>query len=131
VRAAMRHKKGDVAADALPIIERHAWDSKGVRAEPIATLMRRGRVHIVGELPHLEEEMCTWVPASQKESPNRIDAMVHGVTVLAGLEEDEVRVDPAVAFRGISQAASAARAPIASFSPAALGLPRSAWGGRL
>lgn len=131
VRAAMREKKGANAADAMAIVERHAWDSKGVRAEPVATLFRRGRVHIVGELPHLEDEMTTWVPTRQKESPNRIDALVHGVTVLAGLEDDEPEADPRVAFRGLAAAAGAVRQPMAGFSPAALGLPRAAWGSRL
>jgi phage terminase large subunit-like protein len=133
LRAAMRRKKGDNAADALPIVEKHAWDSKGVRADPVAVLTKRGRVHIVGELPALEEEMTSWVPAATKVSPNRIDAMVHGVTVLMGLDTDdeEPAPDPKLAFRGVEAMAAATRSPMAGFSPSSLGLPRAAWGSRL
>ena len=89
VRAAMRSKRGDVAAESLPILEIHAWRGKGSRAEPVSTLWKRGLVHIVGQLPDLEEEMTTWNPTKTAMSPNRIDAMVHGVTVLAGLDDDD------------------------------------------
>lgn len=89
VRAAMRSKRGDVAAESLPILEIHAWRGKGSRAEPVSTLWKRGLVHVVGQLPDLEEEMTTWNPTKTAMSPNRVDAMVHGITVLAGLDDDD------------------------------------------
>jgi phage terminase large subunit-like protein len=60
----------------------HASRGKAVRAEPVVAWYERGRVHHVGELPGLEDEMCNWVPGESKYSPNRIDALVWAVTEL-------------------------------------------------
>ena len=60
----------------------HAKDGKRLRAEPVASLYEQGRVHHVGSFPKLEDEMCTWDPLNQVESPNRVDALVHGLTDL-------------------------------------------------
>lgn len=54
---------------------------KAARAEPISALFERGLVHVAGFLPHLEEQMTTWVPGVSK-SPDRLDAMVHAVATL-------------------------------------------------
>lgn len=54
----------------------HASRGKQIRAEPIAALYERGLVHHVGAFPHLEDEMCTWVPGEGMPSPNRMDALV-------------------------------------------------------
>jgi len=64
-----------------------ARGTKEQRAEPIASLYKAGRVHHVGELVEAEEEMCGWDPKETKESPNRIDAIVHGVKHLLLSEE--------------------------------------------
>ena len=53
---------------------------KATRAEPVADLYRRGFVHHYGELPELEDELCTWIPGDR--SPNRLDALVWGITYL-------------------------------------------------
>jgi phage terminase large subunit-like protein len=55
---------------------------KAVRAEPIAALYEKGRVHHVGELTGLEDEMCNWVPGESPWSPNRLDAAVWALTEL-------------------------------------------------
>lgn len=60
----------------------HAKDGKRLRAEPAASLYEQGRVHHVGELPKLEAEMTQWDPMLTVESPNRVDALVHGLTHL-------------------------------------------------
>jgi len=62
----------------------HATRGKIIRAEPVAALYEQGRVHHVGSFPELEDEMCEYVPglAGQK-SPNRMDALVWGVTELS------------------------------------------------
>lgn len=57
-----------------PIKLVHASRGKTVRADPIATLDERGRLHIVGELPKLEDELVSWTPG--QDSPNRLDAYV-------------------------------------------------------
>ena len=56
---------------------------KDIRAEPIAALYERGLVHHVGSFAKLENEMATWVPGSGMKSPNRIDALVWGLTSLS------------------------------------------------
>lgn len=59
---------------------------KATRAEPIATATENGRVHIVGALPELEEQLCSWVPGGDDtgESPDRLDAFVWAMTELIG-----------------------------------------------
>ena len=63
------------------IIEVTAKKGKRLRAEPIAQLYAEGRVHHVGEFPTLEGQMVTWIPGM--DSPDRMDAAVHGLTELA------------------------------------------------
>jgi hypothetical protein len=60
----------------------HASRGKAIRAEPVAALAYRGRLHIVGFLSDLEDEMVSWEPDSSTWSPNRMDAMVWLVTWL-------------------------------------------------
>ena len=45
-------------------------------------LVHNCRVHHVGTFPKLEDEMTQWDPMNQVESPNRVDALVHGLTEL-------------------------------------------------
>lgn len=56
---------------------------KVTRAEPVAALygQETGMVHHVGTHAGLEDQMCTWVPATG-ESPDRIDALVWALTAL-------------------------------------------------
>lgn len=53
---------------------------KYTRAEPVSALYEQGRVHHVGVLPELEDQLCTWVPG--EDSPDRLDALVWAVTEL-------------------------------------------------
>jgi len=53
---------------------------KYLRAEPIAALYERGKVHHVGRFDKLEDEMCLWLPGDK--SPNRMDALVWAFTDL-------------------------------------------------
>lgn len=59
------------------------WASrnKQTRAEPVATLYERGKVHHVGHYLELEDQMCEWDPTN-KDSPDRMDALVWGITAL-------------------------------------------------
>jgi phage terminase large subunit-like protein len=59
-----------------------AKGTKQMRAEPVAALYQAGRVHHVGLFEHLEDEMTGWDPAT-KDSPDRMDALVHVCTELA------------------------------------------------
>lgn len=66
----------------IPI--KKVWASRGkyVRAEPVSALYEQARVHHVGHLPKLEDEMCTWDPEANMPSPNRLDALVYSITDL-------------------------------------------------
>jgi phage terminase large subunit-like protein len=79
-----------------PVRKITAKVSKGARAEPVAALSDRGRVHHVGRFPMLESQMCTWIPDESK-SPDRLDAMVHGVMhFIPPLQRAKGRVGSAV-----------------------------------
>jgi phage terminase large subunit-like protein len=59
------------------------WASRGkrVRAEPVAALYEQGRIHHLGIFEELEQEQQTWTP-DERWSPNRLDALVWGLTNL-------------------------------------------------
>jgi phage terminase large subunit-like protein len=54
---------------------------KAQRAEPVAALYEQHRVHHVGAMPKLEDQMTTWTPLDGT-SPDRLDALVWAVTEL-------------------------------------------------
>jgi hypothetical protein len=54
---------------------------KRLRGEPIAALYEQGRVSHVGTFDTLEDQMTGWIPDSGF-SPDRLDALVHGITEL-------------------------------------------------
>ncbi|MFI9157539.1 terminase large subunit domain-containing protein [Kitasatospora aureofaciens] len=72
------------------ILEVTAKIGKRLRAEPIAQLYEQGRVHHVGQHPVMEGQMVTWVAGM--DSPDRMDAVVHGLTELA--DPDQLSVLP-------------------------------------
>ena len=55
---------------------------KVARAEPIAALFEQGRAHLVGLMPELSDQLCSYVPGDPG-SPDRMDAMVWGMTELS------------------------------------------------
>lgn len=86
----------------IPLKLVHAAEGKATRAEPASMLYetlpgQRPRVRHTGTvnelldgtrvldgavLSALEDEMCTWVPGESKGSPNRVDALVWGLSEL-------------------------------------------------
>jgi phage terminase large subunit-like protein len=71
------------AAPYAPVTLVHASRGKRTRAEPISMLYEQGRVHHVGMLAALEDEMCTWVPGDDAlRSPDRMDALVWALSKL-------------------------------------------------
>jgi phage terminase large subunit-like protein len=70
--------------------EVHTARSKESRADAPARLYADGRVHHVGDLSKLEEELTTWEPGEGK-SPNRLDALVYVVAELGEVALDKVR----------------------------------------
>lgn len=64
----------------MPVVTVYASRGKVARAEPVAMLYEQGRMHHAGSFPLLEDEMVNWLPGMA--SPNRIDALVWGLTEL-------------------------------------------------
>lgn len=59
----------------------HSRRGKAIRAEPIVSKYEQQKILHVGVLDALETEMVSWVPG-EGDSPNRVDALVHGATEL-------------------------------------------------
>ena len=57
-----------------------ATKGKALRAQPVQSRYEIGEVHHVGTFPELEYEMTSWIPDSQMASPNRLDALVWGLS---------------------------------------------------
>ena len=69
--------------DGLAIQDVVATRGKVIRAEPVAALYQQGKIHHVGnDLGLLEEEMTTWDPEGNEDSPDRMDALVWALTKL-------------------------------------------------
>lgn len=66
----------------LRIIGVNASQGKKLRAEPVVLPYEQGRVHHYGKLATLESQMTTWEPEHSKKSPDRLDALVHGITAV-------------------------------------------------
>jgi predicted phage terminase large subunit-like protein len=74
-------------APEIPVKLVHASRGKYIRAEPISALYEQGRVHHVGTLPELEDQMITFTPERAADrsdgiSPDRVDALVWGLSEL-------------------------------------------------
>lgn len=69
----------------VPVKQVRATRGKYLRAAPVAQLYEQGRVHHVGALAALEDEMCAFGPdgLDNGRSPDRLDALVWAVTALA------------------------------------------------
>ncbi len=65
----------------VPVKMVTASRGKAVRAEPIASMYEQGRVHHVGQLTELEQQLTTWTEDSH-DSPDRLDALVWALTEL-------------------------------------------------
>ncbi|WP_235974726.1 DNA-packaging protein [Stappia albiluteola] len=68
----------------VPVKAIRATRGKWLRAEPVALLYEQGRVRHVGTLPELEDEMADFgrKGLSSGRSPDRLDALVHGLSEL-------------------------------------------------
>src|SRR5882724_10429247 len=60
-------------ASSVPFRAVRASRGKAVRAEPVAALYEQGRVHHVGAMAQLEDELCSWTPLGNEKSPDRMD----------------------------------------------------------
>lgn len=81
---------GDLVEAVLRTVAKHlpfkavrANRGKVLRAEPVAALYAQGKVHHVGRLPALEDEMTRFAPGLiEHNSPDRVDALVWAITEL-------------------------------------------------
>lgn len=63
----------------VPVKRIRAARGKRLRAEPVAALYEQGRVHHVGGLPQLEDQMGSFT-GDGGEHDDRVDALVHALT---------------------------------------------------
>jgi phage terminase large subunit-like protein len=81
VEATLRTVDGDAAFKAV-----RASRGKTVRAEPVAALYEKGRIHHLGALPNLEDQLCSFTVDFDRTrhggSPDRLDALVWAITEL-------------------------------------------------
>jgi phage terminase large subunit-like protein len=85
IRAAvLKDRSGAIIARGsdLPIKRVHASEGKRTRAEPVSSLYEQGRVRHVGLFADLEDQLCTWDARTGAKSPDRLDALVWGLTEL-------------------------------------------------
>lgn len=106
---AERNNGGEMVTHVIKTVDpmtpvKTVWASRGkvTRAEPVAALYEQNRIHHVGILPRLEDEMCTWLPGDPHfPSPNRVDALVWACTevVMSGGPASIIVATPANAGR--------------------------------
>ena len=73
----------------------HAKHGKKTRAEPVAMRSEQGRMHMVGTHDLLEGQMVMFDPESTRESPDRMDALVHACLELMSGEKRRMNIsDP-------------------------------------
>lgn len=68
---------------------------KKTRAEPVSMRYQQGKIHHVGKMEkfkELEKQMIEFMPDSGKDSPDRMDALVHAVRHLMGAEKRVMRL---------------------------------------
>jgi phage terminase large subunit-like protein len=89
----------------IPIKEVTSSRGKTLRAEPIASLFEQKRAHIVGSMPELEDQMCSFTSdwnRARDGSPDRIDAAVFALTELVEVRKSSFDLTPE-AMRAISR----------------------------
>ena len=60
----------------------HASRGRAVRAGPVVSFYEQMRVHHVGTLQGLEDQLCGWDAMENGPSPDRLDALVWAITEL-------------------------------------------------
>lgn len=75
-----------------PVTLVHAARGKVTRAEPIAALYEQGRVSHVRPMPELEDQMCSYTGAPGEDSPDRMDALVWGLSELFDIRVTDDKV---------------------------------------
>lgn len=66
----------------IKVFEVHSKYGKALRAEPVVLAYEQQRIHHIGYLTDLESQMTSWIPGETRNSPDRVDALVHAMTAL-------------------------------------------------
>jgi phage terminase large subunit-like protein len=78
----------------VPVRKVTATRGKAIRAEPVAALYEQGRIHHIGDLGKLEDQMVEWDPADKTaKSPDRMDALVWAVTDLMLANQNDAYIE--------------------------------------
>ncbi len=92
---AEKNQGGDLVESNIKNIDKNvgykgvsATRGKILRAEPVSNLYQQNKVHHVGLLKNLEDEMCKFIPDATKKSPDRLDALVWAITALIDNSSD-------------------------------------------
>ena len=87
--AAEKNQGGDMVKAMIRQYDTHnhiklvqATKGKYLRAEPVYAQYEQSNVYHVGNFPILERQMLTFNPDENKQSPDRVDALVYGITEL-------------------------------------------------
>lgn len=75
-----------------PMVAIDAKTGKRTRGEPVAMRCEQGRLHCVGRFKELEDQMATFVSWGQRDSPDRLDALVHACRFLMDGEKKQVKI---------------------------------------
>jgi phage terminase large subunit-like protein len=75
-----------------PIVGIDTKIGKRTRGEPVAMRCEQGRLHMVGRFKELEDQMSTFVGWGTRESPDRLDALVHACRFLMDGEKKQARI---------------------------------------
>lgn len=88
--------------DNVPVTKITATRGKVVRAEPVSVLTLEDKVRFAGNFPELEDQLCAMTTNGYigDKSPDRLDAMVWGVSYLfPGAEADDDEEDDEPHYR--------------------------------
>lgn len=88
----------------INFIEVRASRGKITRAEPVSSWYNKGLIHHVGEFTDLEYQLTTYTGDKSEVSPDRMDALVWGCTVLMEhepIEDDIILSDEKVRISNI------------------------------
>jgi phage terminase large subunit-like protein len=77
----------------MRIQEVNSRRGKLIRAEPVVALYEQHRIKHAGELTVLEDQLLSWIPG-KGSSPDRLDALVHGVHALVRTERPVAMARP-------------------------------------
>lgn len=76
----------------IKVVKVRAANGKFARAEPVSELYEQGLIAHADGMPELDAELTEWVPMNSTESPNRLDAMVWGLSHLLLKNKTQVNI---------------------------------------